>query len=301
MRAHEGKRKRESDIIFIFSPPPSFFFSFVFFCFQRFTSMNLLLASFCVSILLCPFPRSLASYTSLLVLALFLLFVSISISYSSAWLTTKKDFVTCGSVITLGGNKAGTQLACKEVQYGGHGSGQNACTGMTNSGEPDRYFIVRGTEEDGGCLQGTKVKKGMKIRLQHKESGRWLHSHRIRSMMTNNQEVSCFGDVNNSDDSDVWRVTWSGGGKHWESGDKFYLQHDITKHYLGSLGLEYPQPLQGQKEVVAMRTKTADTLFSVAEGIYFPQRAPPKPQAAEKKKDSDAKQEKASEKKKNEL
>jgi dolichyl-phosphate-mannose--protein O-mannosyl transferase len=185
----------------------------------------------------------------------------------------KVEYVTCGSLITLKGFKQDTTLACKEAVYGAHGSGQHACTGMgKETAESDRYFIVRGIEGE-DCLQGTIIPKGMKIRFQHMASGRWLHSHRFRSMMSNNQEVSCFGGPGESDDSDVWKVTWTGGSKHWESKDKVYLQHDVTQVYLAAAGQEYPQPLQGQKEIVGFKSKTADTIFTVAEGVYFPQRS----------------------------
>ena len=184
----------------------------------------------------------------------------------------KNEYVTCGSVITLKGFKAGTTISCKEVQYGGHGSGQNACTGMgKDTAEADRYFIIRGDEGE-DCLQGTIIPKGMNIRLQHMASNRWLHSHRFRSMLSSNQEVSCFGSATESDDSDVWKVTWTGGSKHWQTSDKITLQHVITDVYLGATSKEYPQPLNGQKEIAGLRSKTSETMFTVAEGIYFPQR-----------------------------
>jgi len=39
-----------------------------------------------------------------------------------------------------------------------------------------------------------------------------------------------------------------------------------------SLLLRYPKPLAGQKEVAALKSKSAATLFTVTEGIIFPQR-----------------------------
>eukprot|EP00212_Chloropicon_laureae_P006072 CAMPEP_0197490262 /NCGR_PEP_ID=MMETSP1311-20131121/4846_1 /TAXON_ID=464262 /ORGANISM="Genus nov. species nov., Strain RCC856" /LENGTH=232 /DNA_ID=CAMNT_0043034747 /DNA_START=92 /DNA_END=786 /DNA_ORIENTATION=+ len=186
----------------------------------------------------------------------------------------KNEYITCGSVISLQGETQRTQLACKEVAYGGRGSGQNACTGVTGSAEPDRYFVVRGLagEDAEPCLQGTLITKGRKLRLQHMASGRWLHSHHITSMISNNQEVSCFGGADESDDSDVWHVTWNGGGKYWAKSDKVTFKHDVTGRYLGAMGGVYPKPLAGQKEVAALKSKSAATLFTVTEGIIFPQR-----------------------------
>ncbi|QDZ18779.1 hypothetical protein HOP50_02g12830 [Chloropicon primus] len=188
--------------------------------------------------------------------------------------------VTCGSVIALQGNKVGTQVACQEVAYGGHGSGQMACTGVTSVADLSRYFTVKGVQGE-ECLQGTPVTKGMKIRLQNKATGRWLHSHKFRSMLSKSQEVSCFGGPGESDDSDVWKVTWSGGGKFWSNGDKVNLQHDITGVYLAAMSGQYPQPLTGQREIAGARTKVVETFFSAAEGIYFPPRTHQAPESKE--------------------
>lgn len=144
----------------------------------------------------------------------------------------KIDQVTCGSAITLKGHKVGTNLACKEVAYGGHGSGQMACTGVMTA-EPERYFIIKGTKEE-ECPQGSPIPKNAKIRLQNVHSGRWLHSHKFRSMLSNNQEVSCFGSSDESDDSDVWKITWSGGGKYLAGQDKVRATtiHSLPRHSL---------------------------------------------------------------------
>ncbi len=143
-------------------------------------------ARFCVgrrSSLSCGIP---CIFSGLVVLALV---GAVFVGFAEA---LKNEYVTCGSVISLQGQHERTQLACKEVTYGGRGSGQNACTGVAGSAEPDRYFVVRGIADDGAepCLQGTLITKGKKLRLQHMASGRWLHSHHITSMISNNQEVS---------------------------------------------------------------------------------------------------------------
>lgn len=39
------------------------------------------------------------------------------------------------------------------------------------------------------CAQGTPIKSGQEIRLQHIATRRWLHSHRFSSPLSNNQEV----------------------------------------------------------------------------------------------------------------
>ncbi|WZN63472.1 stromal cell-derived factor 2-like protein [Chloropicon roscoffensis] len=199
------------------------------------------------------------------------LFVASAVDAGSATPAKADGAVTCGSVITLKGSRVGSTVACQEVAYGGQGSGQMACTGVTGVSDPNRYFTIRGVEGK-ECLQGEPIAKGAKVRLQNKVTGRWLHTHRVRSMLSGGQEVSCFGSETESDDSDVWKVTWSGGGKHWSTKDKVTLQHDVTGAYLAAMPGQYPNPLTGQKEIAGLRTKQSETLFEVAEGIYFPQR-----------------------------
>ena len=53
------------------------------------------------------------------------------------------------------------------------------------------------------------------MRLQHAASRRWLHSHLFSSPLSNNQEVSCFGDDANTDSGDVWQVEWDDSAAHW--------------------------------------------------------------------------------------
>ncbi len=43
------------------------------------------------------------------------------------------------------------------------------------------------------CAQGSPVKLGQQLRLQHLVTRRWLHSHHFASPLTNNQEVSHHG------------------------------------------------------------------------------------------------------------
>lgn len=65
-------------------------------------------------------------------------------------------------------------------------------------------------------MQGTKVTNGAVIRLQHGATRKWLHSHLFYSPLSNNQEVSCFGDETNSDTGDWWHIEWDGKGDKWQ-------------------------------------------------------------------------------------
>ena len=110
-------------------------------------------------------------------------------------------YVTCGSVIKLRASQLGTRITCQEVAYGGGGSGQSAVTGTGSSPNAFSYWQVRGAVGE-DCMQGARLAKGSRIRLQSVSRKQWLHSHHIRSMLSNHQEVSCFGSETESDDSD---------------------------------------------------------------------------------------------------
>lgn len=81
------------------------------------------------------------------------------------------------------------------------------------------------------CAQGTPITSGTYIRLQHQATRRWLHSHLFKSPLTHNQEVSAFGDDDNSDTGDVWQLEIEGGGK-WTRDEAVRLKHKDTGMYL---------------------------------------------------------------------
>lgn len=60
------------------------------------------------------------------------------------------------------------------------------------------------------------ISKGQRIRLNHVETSKWLHSHLHKSPLTANQEVSAYGGPSQSDTGDVWTVTWNGSNKLWD-------------------------------------------------------------------------------------
>lgn len=78
---------------------------------------------------------------------------------------------------------------------------------------------VRPLQEQ-SCPQGTPIKKGTAVRLQHVATRRWLHSHHFASPITNNQEVSAFGDDEHTDEGDVWVVHWDKAGGAWQRDQK---------------------------------------------------------------------------------
>lgn len=70
------------------------------------------------------------------------------------------------------------------------------------------------------CKQGESIKKGQAIRLYHPNTRKWLHSHLIKSPITQQQEVSAYGAPSQSDGGDLWTVTWDSSAPTWDSASK---------------------------------------------------------------------------------
>ena len=112
----------------------------------------------------------------------------------------------------------------------GTGSGQQSVTGYPDGDDSNSLWVVRPALGEPHLPQGTRVSKGTRIRLQHLETRRWLHSHSHLSPLSGRvaqaqrrlfrtlrlhgglllsvrrqQEVSAFGDDNQSNTNDNWR------------------------------------------------------------------------------------------------
>jgi dolichyl-phosphate-mannose--protein O-mannosyl transferase len=66
-------------------------------------------------------------------------------------------------------------------------------------------MIVEGDGAD-TCPPGEVITCSSEIRFTHVVTGKNLHSHRFRSPLTQEQEVSAFGEDGKGDPSDNWRV-----------------------------------------------------------------------------------------------
>ncbi|KAI7838401.1 hypothetical protein COHA_007805 [Chlorella ohadii] len=173
--------------------------------------------------------------------------------------------VTCGSTIKLESSNTRHVLHSHEVSYGyGRGSGQQSVTGFPDRDSAGSLWTIK------GCAQGTPIKSGQEIRLQHIVTRRWLHSHLFASPLSNNQEVSCFGDDKNSDSGDVWRVEWDDGSMQaWQRDAPVRLLHKDTGAFLSTHAVKYQRPIPGHTEVMAMKTKGVHTLWRATEGVYW--------------------------------
>lgn len=101
--------------------------------------------------------------------------------------------VTCGSVVKLLNTAHGVRLHSHEVKYGS-GSGQQSVTGSDIKEDVNSHWMIKGKETKSPCGRGQPVQCDSEVRLQHITTGRNLHSHQFRSPLSNQQEVSAFGE-----------------------------------------------------------------------------------------------------------
>lgn len=176
--------------------------------------------------------------------------------------------VTCGSVIKLMHERSKYRLHSHEVAYGS-GSGQQSVTAFPTGDDSNSYWSVHGANGV-ECAQGDQLKSGTVVRLQHRATKRWLHSHHHRSPLSANLEVSGFGGDDQSDTGDHWRLDVNGGGV-WLKDTPVRFQHVETGGWLHSAAdKRYGRPIAGQQEVCGHKKKSENTLWRAAEGTYMP-------------------------------
>merc|ERR1712241_619339 len=112
---------------------------------------------------------------------------------------------TCGSVVKLMNVHRSIRLHSHDVKYGS-GSGQQSVTGVETKTDVNSHWAIMGKSPKAPCQRGEVVKCGQEIRLQHQSTKRNLHSHHFSSPLSNQQEVSAFGEEGDGDTGDVWKV-----------------------------------------------------------------------------------------------
>ncbi|KAI0228508.1 Stromal cell-derived factor 2, partial [Lamellibrachia satsuma] len=175
------------------------------------------------------------------------------------------DYVTCGSVLKLLNVRNNVRLHSHDVKYGS-GSGQQSVTAVTSSDDHNSYWRVQG-KQGVQCVRGNPVKCGQTVRFTHVTTGRNLHSHHFSSPLSNNLEVSAFGDEGRGDDGDHWVVTCS--GQYWVRDEKVRIKHVVTQSYLHVTGDAYGRPIHGQKEVSGYQSPTDLNYWRAAEGVFI--------------------------------
>ncbi|KAL2917483.1 hypothetical protein HK105_202764 [Polyrhizophydium stewartii] len=179
------------------------------------------------------------------------------------------EAVTCGSSVKLASKSTGFRLHSHEVNYG-TGSLQQSVTGFPRGDDPNSYFVVSGGFGEGDCARGQPVRCGQTVRLQHLQTGKFLHSHgNIPSPLSGNQEVSAYA---GPDSGDNWKVLCSASrARYWQREQSVKLQHADTGYFLGtSKRYQYQNVITGQLEVSARQAARGDEeQWAVQEGIFF--------------------------------
>jgi len=158
------------------------------------------------------------------------------------------------------------RLHSHDVKYGS-GSGQQSVTGVSTSEDVNSHWVIKGPNEKEICKRGEPIECGQKIRLEHLTTHRNLHSHHFSSPLSNDQEVSCFGENGVGDTGDVWKVMCE--GDFWDRHEKVMLKHQDTGSFLATSGQTFGRPISGQYEIVGRRNPDAYSDWRVQEGIYI--------------------------------
>lgn len=187
------------------------------------------------------------------------------IYYQFSILAAKANYVTCGSVIKLLNVDYRSRLHSHDVKYG-TGSGQQSVTGVETSDDVNSHWVLKGTTGK-VCRRGDEVKCGDIVRLQHMATLKNLHSHIFTSPLSNNQEISAYGnDSGEGDSGDHWEVICNGESWHRES--KVQFRHIDTRKFLAMSGRSFGRPISGQMEVCGLPNGNTGSEWKAAEGIF---------------------------------
>mmetsp|Transcript_5557 Transcript_5557/g.23605 ORF Transcript_5557/g.23605 Transcript_5557/m.23605 type:complete len:264 (-) Transcript_5557:1912-2703(-) len=100
--------------------------------------------------------------------------------------------VSYGSSIKLAHKETGYRLHSHDVKYGS-GSRENSVTGNRFAHDPNSLWLVKPKLGAPVLEQGTPVKCGDTIRLEHVATGCNLHTHKVRSPLSSQWEVCADG------------------------------------------------------------------------------------------------------------
>jgi dolichyl-phosphate-mannose--protein O-mannosyl transferase len=103
--------------------------------------------------------------------------------------------------------------------------------------------------------------------LFHLSTKKNLHSHHFQSPLSNNQEVSAFGDNGDGDESDNWVIECD--DDFWRRDAQVRIKHQATNKYLHVTGDSFGRPIHGQLEVSATSYANSYNLWQVNEGMFI--------------------------------
>eukprot|EP00586_Coscinodiscus_wailesii_P012203 CAMPEP_0172500640 /NCGR_PEP_ID=MMETSP1066-20121228/141205_1 /TAXON_ID=671091 /ORGANISM="Coscinodiscus wailesii, Strain CCMP2513" /LENGTH=212 /DNA_ID=CAMNT_0013274977 /DNA_START=119 /DNA_END=757 /DNA_ORIENTATION=+ len=192
--------------------------------------------------------------------------------------TSDDKFITCGSAIKLTHVQSGDKFFLDSSQISTpHGSGQQMVTLKPKNNDHSSLWLIReasGTSES--CVAASPVKCGSIIRLTHLETNKNLHSHSYKSALASKQEVTCYGENGEGDESDNWEVICS--GRYWVKNAEVALRHVETRKVLGgSSRVAFNEnncggncPIKNHLEVFAIdRDDMKHTRFKADLGVFL--------------------------------
>lgn len=145
---------------------------------------------------------------------------------------------------------------------------QKSITAVKNADDHNSYWQIRPKASALNSVErGQPIKCGDAVRLTHLATKRNLHSHLFQSPLSNNQEVSAFGETGEGDDGDNWIIECD--DDFWRRDESVRLRHELTKKYLHVTGDTFGRPISGQMEVSCYNHASQFNLWRVLEGVYI--------------------------------
>lgn len=191
----------------------------------------------------------------------------------------ESQILTCTTIARLRNVEMKYHLHSHPISYGS-GSGQQAVTALKSDTDSGSLWMFKEAMGDQMWQTGDKILCGDKVRLEHANTSKNLHSHSFQSPVSGRQEVSAFGDDGDGDMGDNWIIQCNGKstGDDIDGKTEFYLQHVLSKQYLFTDRYSmYDRnncrncPIIGQGELSTIGTKTRNGLWKFVGGYFYSQ------------------------------
>jgi len=215
---------------------------------------------------------------TILISILFSTIISENMSEEDITATIESKTITYGSSLRIQNTITKYYLSSFGMNWS-TGSGLQIVTAVQSDKDINSLFTIKEGDTYPVKINGDPVLCGEVIRLEHIATGKNLHSHDFKSMVTNSQEACAFGEDGNGDVNDNFRITcYKQNDNDIITGKtEFFLQHVPTEKWLY---INYKTsmfndgncrgcPIRGQREVSLTSKKDKQCLWKVMGGIIF--------------------------------
>ena len=140
-------------------------------------------------------------------------------------------------------------------------------------------WVVKEAHKGEVCEAGSPISCGKKIRLEHAQTGKNLHSHLFQSPVSGQQEVSGYGANGDGDTGDNWEVVCDPGKAWWKRSDYIQFRHvDTGKFLVTSMKHKFDRrdsghgcPIMGQTVVSCSSSREQNKIrWITTQGVCFP-------------------------------